>query len=113
MLIANDFIQICQFQNHSPYPMKIPDVFYFQMCMDNASPRRTGCPAPEGGCRYVIWNPIGKWCNLAGEDCVMVDREVGERKTLIDIRAGMFTLSTVSNALLFKANLKFGLPLCE
>jgi len=54
--------------------------------MENASPRRR-CPAPEGGCRYVIWNPIGKWCNLAGEDCVMVDRKVGERKILIDTRA--------------------------
>ena len=76
----------------------IPDpIFYFQRCMENASPRKRGCPAPEGGCRYVLWNPKGKWCHLAGEDCVMVEREEGDRKILVDTRAGMLILVTVSN----------------
>ena len=64
-----------------------------QYCIENKSPNEELCPAPEGGCRYAMFNENGGWCQLTGDSCDWKDRKK-KNVTLVDTKAGIvFTIN--------------------
>lgn len=55
-----------------------------QYCRENKSPSEL-CPAPEGGCRYAMFNAKGGWCQLTGASCEWKDRK--KNVIVVDTRA--------------------------